>query len=93
MKYQNANRILPKELLEEVQKYAAGQLLYIPKPEYLHQKWGEESESRKYLLERNRNIRELFSQGTYIHVLADLFCLSADSIRKIVYSKPKNTGD
>lgn len=87
MKYQNANAVLPKELLEEVQKYAAGQLLYIPKPEYLHCKWGEDSGSRKYLLERNQEIRRLFLLGSSIELLADRFCLSIDSIRKIIYSK------
>ena len=30
MKYENANDILPKDLLEQVQKIAGGRLLYIP---------------------------------------------------------------
>jgi hypothetical protein len=30
MKYENANDILPEELLKEIQKYAGGKLLYIP---------------------------------------------------------------
>lgn len=29
MKYENANDILPEELIKEIQKYAAGKLLYI----------------------------------------------------------------
>ena len=30
MKYENANDVLPKDLLEQVQKIAGGRLLYIP---------------------------------------------------------------
>lgn len=30
MKYENAKDVLPKELLEELKKYAAGKLLYVP---------------------------------------------------------------
>ncbi len=87
MKYQNATNVLPKELLEELQKYAAGQLLYIPKPEHLHQKWGEGTGTREYLLQRNREIQRLFVFGNSIDTLADKFCLSPDSIRKIIYQK------
>ncbi len=87
MKYQNANNVLPKALLEELQKYAAGQLLYIPKPERLRQKWGEGTGTREYLLRRNREIQRLFVLGNSIDTLADKFCLSPDSIRKIIYRK------
>ena len=31
MKYKNARDILPPELISQIQKYAAGKLLYIPK--------------------------------------------------------------
>lgn len=89
MKYQNAGGILPDELLREIQKYASGQLLYIPKPEHLHCKWGEDSGSRRYLAQRNEEIRRRFSLGDPIEALAEIFCLSCDSIRKIVYAKNK----
>ena len=42
MKYENAKDILPANLLEEVQKYAAGKLIYIPKCEK-PKGWGEAS--------------------------------------------------
>ncbi len=35
MKYENANNILPPELIRQIQKYAAGKLLYIPQKEEL----------------------------------------------------------
>ena len=30
MKYKNANTVLPKELIEQIQKYVQGEYLYIP---------------------------------------------------------------
>ncbi|GAB6930533.1 hypothetical protein JCM10914A_45160 [Paenibacillus sp. JCM 10914] len=33
MKYENASDVIPEGLLKEVQKYAAGKLLYIPSGE------------------------------------------------------------
>lgn len=33
MKYVNADLVLPQQLLQEVQKYMQGGMLYIPKPE------------------------------------------------------------
>lgn len=33
MKYENASDVIPEELLKEIQKYAAGKLLYIPSGE------------------------------------------------------------
>ena len=49
MKYINADIILPEELLKEVQKYVQGGMVYIPKPEGLRKKWGENSGDRVYL--------------------------------------------
>lgn len=87
MKYVNAETILPQELLNEIQKYTHGVILYIPNPEGLHKKWGENSGGRQYLNARNEEIREKFSKGVSIDQLSDLFCLSSYSIKKIIYSK------
>lgn len=89
MKYINADIILPEELLKEVQKYVQGGMVYIPKPEGLRKRWGENSGSRLYLKNRNQEIRRLFGTGATIDQLSAQFCLSCDSIKKIVYSKDK----
>lgn len=89
MKYINADIILPEELLKEVQKYVQGGMVYIPKPEGLRKKWGENSGSRVYLKKRNLEIRQLFASGATIDQLSSRFCLSCDSIKKIVYTKNK----
>lgn len=85
MKYVNADVILPQQLLQEVQKYMQGGMLYIPKPEGQHKRWGESSGGRSYLSARNQSIREHYAQGLSVTELAEQFCLSADSIKKIVY--------
>ena len=87
MKYVNADVILPEDLLKEVQKYVQGGMVYIPTPERSRKKWGENSGIRAYLKQRNDEIRRSFSAGETIEELTGRFCLSCESIKKIVYSK------
>lgn len=86
MKYDNASDILPAELLKEIQKYAAGKLLYIPSGEE-KRAWGETSGYREQLQKRNRMIRNKYAHGITVSELADEYFLSLDSIKKIIYSK------
>ncbi|GAB6930952.1 hypothetical protein JCM10914A_49350 [Paenibacillus sp. JCM 10914] len=85
MNYENANDILPEKLLKEVQKYAAGKLLYIPTED--KKAWGEMSGYRDQLQRRNIMIRNKYTNGMTISELADEYYLSLDSIKKIIYSK------
>lgn len=85
MKYENARDILPESLLLELQQYAAGKLIYIPSAE--KKAWGETSGYKRYLADRNREIRARFHAGTGIEALAEEFFLSCDTIKRIVYSK------
>lgn len=87
MKYVNADLVLPEALLQEIQKYVHGELVYIPKPKGQHKKWGENSGSRKQLSERNAEIRRRFRAGETVSQLAECFFLSSCSIKKIVYAK------
>ncbi|MEC0177068.1 CD3324 family protein [Paenibacillus favisporus] len=87
MKYVNADIIFPEELLKEIQKYIHGSMVYIPTPEGQRKKWGESSGSRKHLSLRNETIRQQYIDGATIDELSDQFCLSIDSIKKIIYSK------
>lgn len=89
MKYENAKDLLPPQLLRQVQKYAAGKTLYIPSMG--HASWGEATGYRRYLAHRNRDIRAAFRQGVSQDALAEQYCLSTDSIRKIIYSKKEET--
>lgn len=84
MKYKNAQDILPDKLLRELQKYAAGETLYIPSNEN-KKSWGESSGARSFYRQRNEEIRKKRQNGASIETLAEEYNLSVDSIRKIVY--------
>lgn len=85
MKYLNASDILPDELLQEVQKYAQGKAIYIPR-NVERKKWGEGSGARGYYELRNEEIRMKFvSRNVPIEELANNYCLSVETIRKILY--------
>ena len=83
MKYVNAADVLPNELLIEVSKYAGGKLLYVPT---LNERcsWGEKSGSKQYFEERNHKIKELFEKGKTLEELSREFCLSYETIKRIV---------
>ena len=87
MKYKNAKDIFPKNLLRQIQKYVSGELIYIPSDTQKKKEWGETSGYRRYLYERNRDIKAKFSEGATIEALAEEYHLSFDSVKKIVYSK------
>ncbi|MBQ8596360.1 MAG: hypothetical protein IJ409_01090 [Lachnospiraceae bacterium] len=86
MKYENAKDLLPPELLSEVQKYAAGKLIYVPIAEEA-KGWGTISGYRQRLLKRNQTIYNEYVSGKTVSELADEYFLSTDSIKKIVYGK------
>ncbi len=87
MNYQNATDILPPALLKEIQKYAGGTLLYIPKEESESKTWGEISGQKKYYQKRNRMMINKFKYGITVPELAKEYSLSIDTVKKIVYSK------
>ncbi|WP_326569857.1 CD3324 family protein [Bacillus niameyensis] len=89
MKYENAKDVLPVELLNEIQKFAAGKLLYIPLGEE-KRAWGEISGYRDKLKKRNLMICNKYAHGISLSELADEYYLSLDSIKKIIYSKKNN---
>lgn len=86
MKYLNGKDIFPEPLLRQIQKYVSGKAVYIPAREERKQ-WGETSGYKRYIVERNREIKNRFRKGEEIEALADAYFLSIESIKKIVYSK------
>jgi len=86
-KYMKAESLFPKELLTEIQKYAQGELIYIPKPKESREKWGYYTGSRKVIKERNNEICRHFENGMTIGNLATKYFLSIESIKRIVYKR------
>ena len=71
--YTNADRILPRELLDAIQQYADGVYLYIPRKAERKRAWGEATDSRRERL-------------APVHKLAEEYYLSAKTIYKILAS-------
>ena len=82
MRYIRADEILPPELMEAVQKYIDGQLIYIPSKE--KQEWGSVTASRKYYCERNREIFLEWKAGASTEELSLRFSLSEKSVQRIL---------
>lgn len=89
MKYVRIDRILPDDLVKEIQKYIQGEYIYVPSPPEKRKRWGEKSKSRDYIKARNAKILNQYIGGQSISNLADEFFLSYSSIKKIVYKKDK----
>jgi len=87
MKYVKANTVFPPSLLEEIQKYVQGEYVYIPNPKGSRKKWGTRTGIKEDIIQRNKQIRLDHEQGMSVKQLAQNYCLSDDSIKKIVYSK------
>lgn len=86
MGYQNAAELLPAHLLEEIQKYVDGGLIYIPKNSDKIG-WGCLSGARETIKHRNREIYQDYTDGFNVERLADKYYLSPETIKKIIYGK------
>ena len=82
MGYIRADKILPKELLEAIQQYVDGQIIYIPRKE--KQKWGSGTSSREFFSERNERICQAYQEGVGVEELSRRFSLSRKSIQRIL---------
>ncbi len=93
MSYRNAKDIFPPELLKEIQTYVQGERIYIPQLDNVRRNWGKKSGSREIITFRNNEILKKYKDGLTIGELSELFCLSSESIRKIVYKNLKDANN
>ena len=82
MSYIKAENVLPQELLEAIQQYVEGKLIYIPCKE--KQEWGSTTFAKVFFRERNERIYETYKSGMGLHELAHIFSLSEKSIQRIL---------
>jgi len=87
MKYVKAQTVFPKFLLDEIQKYVQGELVYIPKSPDSYKKWGDNTGTKNMIAQRNENMVHAFKAGFSIPQLAELYYLSEETVKKIVYGK------
>lgn len=85
MKYMNAAEILPERLLQELQIYSSGTILYVPKAG-TKADWGTKSGSRNFYQERNQQIKALYRDGNSVDELALQYGLSDSTIKRIIYN-------
>lgn len=90
MKYVNAKTILPARLLEELQQYVPGEILYVPGKESARAGWGQANGTREKYMKRNFEIIGLYKKGLRIADIADRYHLTEYSIKKIVSSSKCN---
>ena len=85
MSYVNAEAVLPKALVEEIQRYVDGQLLYIPRKNEKSLSWGEKNGTKEKLAERNQKIVNRFYSGQTIAELSEVYYLSEKRIQGIIH--------
>lgn len=85
MSYRKAEQILPIEVIELIQKYVDGEYIYIPRKSQSRRSWGEGTNIRNELQERNLKIYLDHQNGLTIEDLAGKYYLSENSIRRILY--------
>lgn len=87
MGYTNATEVLPKTVLEAVQKYVDGQCVYIPRRDDRRKAWGERTQTRANIKARNREIHVRHSRGMGVRELAEEFFLSPKTIARILRAR------
>lgn len=87
--YKNGKDILPSKLLKQIQQYITGENIYIPANQQERVGWGEKNGTKEYLIDRNNEIYQLYILGQSMDQIAQLFHLSKDSIKKIIYHRRK----
>lgn len=82
MKYKNALSILPEELIEAIQQYVQGEYIYIPIRDRV-----ESTRMTEYDIELQKRDEHIYTkslEGINNKKLAEMYCLSESSIRRII---------
>ena len=93
MSYINAEDVLPKNLIDEIQKYIDGQLIYIPRKNENVLAWGEKNGTKVKLAERNQMIVNRFYSGETITELSQAYYLSEKRIQGIIHEYESSKKD
>ena len=87
MSYKKADDILPQALLIAVQQYIDGEYMYIPRKADSKLPWGANTDTRKIVNARNREILIKRLAGCSVGDLAEQYFLSGKAIYKILNAK------
>lgn len=89
MGYRNGKEILPDDLIAQIQKYVDGETVYIPRKEEQRKGWGEYTNTKALIAERNKEIYKKYQKGYRVADLAKEYHISTQGIYKIL-SKQRN---
>lgn len=90
MSYVKADCVLPRELLEQIQEYADGLYLYIPKKLDNRKEWGTNTNYKNEIKKRDAEIYDKFRNGCSTLDLAEEYFLSVKSIQRILLKEKKS---
>ncbi len=80
----NAVCVLPDDLIVAIQQHIDGEYLYIPRKAERKKKWGELTNTKHFLNERNTAIFEEYQCGVPVEELAIKYYLSPKTVYKIL---------
>ena len=84
MSYIKAEEVLPEELVRQIQEYADGVYIYIPRKPGTRHSWGQRADYKSELKIRNDRIRNDYTSGEGVSALSRKYHLSEKSIRRIL---------
>ena len=84
MSYIKAEEILPEDLIRQIQEYADGVYIYIPRKPGTRHAWGQKTAYKAELKARNDRIRNDYASGESVPALSLRYHLSEKSIRRIL---------
>ena len=87
MSYIKAEEILPEDLIRQIQEYADGVYIYIPRKPGTRRPWGQGTPYKAELNARNDRIRNDFASGESVVLLSRRYHLSEKSIRRILQNQ------
>lgn len=89
MSYASARDIFPEDILKIIQQYVDGEYIYIPKKEENKIAWGELTQGKNEILNRNARIYQDYLSGISMQNLSERYYLSPKSIQRIVSQEKK----
>ena len=84
MSYRRAEEVLPIEIIKLIQQYVDGENLYIPRIENTRKDWGQQTQIKEELKQRNQSIFMEYQAGYAICELSRKYFLSEKSIQRIL---------
>ena len=87
MSYIKAEKVLPEKLIRQIQEYADGVYIYIPRKPGTRHPWGQKTDYKAELKIRNDRIRSDYAAGTSVAALSQKYHLSEKSIRRILQNQ------